>query len=291
MFDVNGSPNFGERTLAGTISPDPLTVHVTSGGGLDISTASIPGECHGWATAHPDMNLRLASPMAFLRIFMNAEGSGDTTLLINKPDGSWVCADDTYQMDPGVDLTAAPAGLYNIWVGSYNESTQTTGNLTVTASNTRTPDGEATPLNGAAPPGAGAQNLGAGFAPATIHVAAGGPVNATQSSAGASCRGYMSSAPSFNFTLAQAGTDVRVAVSETANNADTTMVLQRPDGSYECNDDADENRPGIDLANASSGVYHVWIGSYHEGETIASTVTVARTDAPASPRAQHAGSK
>ena len=44
----------------------------------------------------------------------------DTTLVVNKPDGSWICDDDTNNRDPAISMTSPMSGQYDIWVGNYN---------------------------------------------------------------------------------------------------------------------------------------------------------------------------
>jgi hypothetical protein len=44
--------------------------------------------------------------------------SADTTLVINAPDGSWICADDVNGVNPAVSINAA--GQYDVFVGSYD---------------------------------------------------------------------------------------------------------------------------------------------------------------------------
>jgi hypothetical protein len=54
-------------------------------------------------------------------LYIYAEGNQDTTLLINTPDGSWVCDDDGHTgTNPLVVLPKAAEGLYDIWVGTYS---------------------------------------------------------------------------------------------------------------------------------------------------------------------------
>ena len=91
--------------------------------------------CGGWVTAQPDFNFTLAQADAFLRVYVDhAANNGDTTLIINKPDRSWVCNDD-YQsgnLNPSIDLTNAAPGLYNVWIGSYQSGTQVHARLNIT---------------------------------------------------------------------------------------------------------------------------------------------------------------
>ena len=56
-----------------------------------------------------------------LYVYVNA--AEDTTLLVNRPDGSWVCNDDDLgDGNPVVVIPSAADGLYDIWVGTYGAS-------------------------------------------------------------------------------------------------------------------------------------------------------------------------
>lgn len=267
VLNVNGVPNFGERAVSIGFAPDPLVVPVVSGGNLDVSTAQIQGaSCRGWATARPDVNIRVNNMLPFLRIFMNANAGADTTLIVNKPDGSWVCADDVFGMNPSVDIPIAMPGMYNVWVGSYRTGEQAQGTLNVTASNTLTPSGQATPLNPAGNPNFGMRSLAPGFPPTTVDVTSGGSIHAQESSAGGNCRGYVTAQPDVNVTLTGPASQLSFFIDNAANNADTTMIVQLPNGTFQCDDDTNGTSPQVDVTVGAPGAYHVWIGSYRSGE-------------------------
>ena len=127
-LSVSGSvSNFGEASLSGGFLPDPHVVSVVSGAdassavnidGLGITPENAAGNCTGFATSQPDFILHYDSPAAMLRFFVTAPG--DTTLVINDGAGHWWCSDDDGgNLNPMVDVTGAPAGQYDIWVGSY----------------------------------------------------------------------------------------------------------------------------------------------------------------------------
>ena len=62
-----------------------------------------------------------------------ADAADDTTLIINAPDGSWYCNDDAPgTIDPMFDFTNPESGLYDVWVGSYEQDTTVEGVLYVT---------------------------------------------------------------------------------------------------------------------------------------------------------------
>ena len=66
---------------------------------------------------------------------MRGNNNGDTTLLINDGAGNWHCNDDSApgsNLNPLVDLANAPAGQYDVWIGSYRSDEQIGGTLNIT---------------------------------------------------------------------------------------------------------------------------------------------------------------
>ena len=108
--------NFGTVALEAGFVPDPHVVNGTSGGGVDAATLS-PG-CSGWVSSTPDHVLDARSAFAPLRIL--AHSTGDVTLVVQKPDGSYVCNDDAEGTDPVIEAQLS-AGAHRIWVGSYEQ--------------------------------------------------------------------------------------------------------------------------------------------------------------------------
>ncbi len=140
-LNTQGTPNYGARNIAPGFTPDPIQIPVTSGGTLDVSSMGLGQDCTGFATAQPDFNFTLTGTSAFLRLFVEA-GNEDTTLIINKADGSWACNDDSNGgRNPMVDLRGAGPGLYNVWIGSYQSGTRARGTLNVTELASRRPGG------------------------------------------------------------------------------------------------------------------------------------------------------
>ncbi len=51
-----------------------------------------------------------------------ARSAEDTTLVIQRPDGTFLCNDDGIGQELNPLVSAPfPAGTYKIWVGSYNQ--------------------------------------------------------------------------------------------------------------------------------------------------------------------------
>ncbi len=141
-LDIAQDANFGSIELAPGFTPDPHTVAVVSGGSIDISALGLGLECRGFATSAPDYRLVLTGDMPRLRIFFISSDGGDTTLAVNRADGTWACGDDSGEgsVDPMVEILNAPAGVYEIWVGSFNTGATVGGTLYVT-------EQDYTPLN------------------------------------------------------------------------------------------------------------------------------------------------
>jgi hypothetical protein len=124
------SPNFGSAALASGFTPDPYTVGITSGGSVDASY--LGGSCLGFATSAPHFRLKYTSgSFPLLRFYFI--GSGDTTLIINNPNGGWHCVDDSYStLNPTIDFNSPASGQYDIWVGSYSSGNFVSGTLYIT---------------------------------------------------------------------------------------------------------------------------------------------------------------
>lgn len=59
--------------------------------------------------------------------------SSDTSMVVNAPDGSWYCSDDSGDsIDPMVDFPSPADGLYDIWIGNLDPGTFDDGTLYVT---------------------------------------------------------------------------------------------------------------------------------------------------------------
>ena len=133
-LDWTLAPNFGTVDLRAGFTPDPHEESVTSGGPIDASY--LGDDCRGWATAAPDLDVTYeAGTMTFLRFYFVADTAGeDTTIIVNAPDGTWSCNDDASggTLDPMVDFASPQSGLYDIWIGSYDEGTAVSGTLYVT---------------------------------------------------------------------------------------------------------------------------------------------------------------
>ena len=123
--------NYGSTSLAPGFTPDPVQVGITSGGSLSVPNMNLGSGCVGYATSTPDYIVYVTGQMNYLSFYN--EGTGDTGLVINDPNGNWHCDDDSRGgTNPMVALTYAQAGQYDIWVTSYSAGQNVSGTLSVT---------------------------------------------------------------------------------------------------------------------------------------------------------------
>ena len=105
----------------------------------------------------------------------------------------------------------------------------------------------------------GSVNLEPGFMPDPyeVTVVAGGTIDA--STLGNECAGMIADAPDFRMTYGAGGSQMFIGVHSTA---DTTLVVNAPDGSWFCNDDFDGLNPVLGGEGPLAGQYDIWVGTY-----------------------------
>lgn len=107
----------------------------------------------------------------------------------------------------------------------------------------------------------GTVNLSGGFTPDpyVTNVQSGGTINAAQS-LGGSCVGYIANAPDVRLNFSAGSLPLIISVN---SGADTTLVINAPDGSWYCNDDGGNGlNPSIRWNSPMFGQYDIWIGTY-----------------------------
>lgn len=114
--DISADPTYETVNLSSGFPEDPYGVALSSGGSIDA--ARLGGGCTGFIANAPDVRLNYRAGDLPLYIFTSS--SADTTLVINGPDGSWYCDDDSRgSLDPLVVFSRPTSGQYDIWVGTY----------------------------------------------------------------------------------------------------------------------------------------------------------------------------
>ncbi|MDI1328423.1 MAG: DUF1036 domain-containing protein [Brevundimonas sp.] len=121
----------------------------------------------------------------------------------------------------------------------------------------------------------GSRAMSYGFRPDPheVTVRAGGPANVEGRSLPEACRGHITEAATYEVRWTAGG--VSPLIFRTASDADTTLLVNGPDGRLVCDDDSG---PGLAaevvFETPTSGVYDVWVGRLAEG-TAAATLSVS----------------
>lgn len=130
--DWSLAPAYGTVPLTEGFPNDPYTIAVQSGGNVDVG---IGGCNYGFVANAPDVDLQYTTSGGS-DLYIYVSSSQDTTLLINTPSGVWECDDDSNgSQNPVVVIRNAPAGLYDIWVGSYNQGQRSSATLHISEVN------------------------------------------------------------------------------------------------------------------------------------------------------------
>ena len=117
--------------------------------------------------------------------------------------------------------------------------------------------------------------LQAGFTPdpALINLQAGGSLDAADRFD--TCKGFIAQAADVRLMWSgssKGGSPVKISV---VSNADTTLVINGPDGRWYCDDDSGEDsNPSLTLT-PQNGRYEIWVGTYISGETKNSVLSIS----------------
>lgn len=122
------APTAGIYVIAPGFMPDPYIVTVRGGGDQN---ASLTAEgCMGYISETPNATFVYEAPASGFRIFFISDA--DSTLIIQNPEGSFICNDDRVERDPAVEIIPGEEGTYLVWVGSYDSSVSPAGYLMLT---------------------------------------------------------------------------------------------------------------------------------------------------------------
>lgn len=288
-------------------APVARSLQGLSGG--PVQAQGVDSSCRGYIGMQPTHTIMTRSGFGYLRMFVVSQG--DTTLVVRGSNGMTYCNDDTYGLNPALDLNALPPGRYDIFVGSYSQGAQNPyvlyftensavqpdnvaqmggggGAMTGSPSNVNTQDpnangsgwGAGTPTNNnpnmARPPTGGSQ-LRTDLPPLNGRIQIRGSLrrnevrtarisNATNSASGlrgqGTCRGWIAERPTYAVQITDAQPFLRFYLNSAA---DTTLVIQYPDGHVACSDDSYGTlQPSIEGA-FPAGTYYVWAGIYQSG--------------------------
>lgn len=106
--------------------------------------------------------------------------------------------------------------------------------------------------------------------PHVRQIQSGGPVDAAR--LGNNCLGMIANAPDYRVNF-QAGR-LPLTISATSQ-ADTTLVINGPDGRCYCNDDANGLNPSVTFRNPRAGQYDIWVGTYGSTRNAATRLAIS----------------
>jgi hypothetical protein len=120
----------------------------------------------------------------------------------------------------------------------------------------------------------GTVNLRSGFTPDphVVNVQSGGSIAA--SGVSSSCAGFIANAPDVRLNYTAGSLPLIISA---ASAADTTLVINGPDGSWYCDDDggAEGMNPSLRFGSPQSGQYDIWIGTYGNASLQAAQLNIS----------------
>lgn len=115
--DWSANPHAGTVRLSAGFTPDPYNISITAGGTIQASERF--SGCRGYISHAPDVRLHWSSGNN-LPLIISVSSQRDTTLVVNGPNGSWYCDDDSGEgLNPSLRFGSPMSGQYDIWIGSY----------------------------------------------------------------------------------------------------------------------------------------------------------------------------
>lgn len=119
---------FGSVSLRAGFTPDPYRATLTSGG--SIAASSLFSNCTGWVADNVDFAVHYVA--GGFNLTISSSSSADTTLIVQAPNGSWYCDDDSGPgLNPSITIGNPQSGRYSVWVGSYRQGEYARSTLSV----------------------------------------------------------------------------------------------------------------------------------------------------------------
>ncbi|MGJ3232019.1 MAG: hypothetical protein ACFE0P_09485 [Oceanicaulis sp.] len=262
----NTPPTYQTLSLSAGFSNDPRSISLTAGGTID---APDHAGCRGNVASAPDVTLTYQA--GSFPLYFNVDSDTDTTLVVRGPGGSWFCDDDGAEapFNPLITLNNPQSGEYDIWVGTFGSEPAP---ATLYISELGEPNASAGGSGGwsgsgvdiSLAPRHGAMSLNGGFLPdpATRRVTAGGSLTASDA-VQSGCYGSITREPTVELRYSGSGS----LYIYTTGSTDTTLAVNRPDGTWVCNDDgASGTNAGLAFSGSTGGTYDIYVGKFGGGE-------------------------
>ena len=219
---------------------------------------------------------------------ITARSAFDATLVVARPDGTWACNDDGEGLSPVIEVPQAARGRYAVWVGSLGSDIEAGSEVTLIAGRT----GPAPMPDIDARPSGRTTTLTSGFEArdgAHVHAVDAGGLDAVspmdvQSDVEYGCGGYVDAAQPSLVVTYDGGEMLAFAASksdEDYTSGELALLVHTPDGTWRCGDAYVLAQPALGIADAPSGTYSVWVGTYNgrarRGPAVPATLTVSET--------------
>lgn len=198
------------------------------------------------------------------RLVLSGEADGstvDTMLYGVAADGSIVCNDDFDGLNAGLELVGGDNAPIKIFAGLWDGSLLG-GEVTFTLSAT-TMSAQSFKI----------ETIQSRFQGEPLHVAIKGRNRHSLEPMGAGCVGYVRDleTPDWKVNVTQRG----LALDFRAQGGqDPVMAVRTPSGEVFCNDDAEGLNSSVLIAEAATGEYQVWGGSWNPGQPTSSVLSV-----------------
>ena len=267
----------------------PQSFSIRAGGAHNLANCPVPAR--GYADSRPHFDLNLTDNAARRELHVSVVAECDTVLLINDARAQWNFNDDSDGLNPRIVLPDAPAGVYDIWVGTYSPTPCLATVTFETMGGTGMPQNQ-TPA--ACPePGRNGQMLGLGVEQLRQSQRF-GLTSGTALDLGAcgavSGQGRIAQRPDFTLSLTGSAPGAMLEL-RAESGCDPVLLVNDPRGQWHFNDDADGLNSRLTLP-AEPGLYDLWVGSYGGASCGASLVATVLGGQPApqpQPQPQPAG--
>jgi hypothetical protein len=118
---------YGDIVLERGFAPNPHTIELSAGGAEDAD--GLGRGCIGKVANAPDVQLDWRARGS---LTLAVSSAADTSLVVNTPDGSWLCDDDSGGgQNARLVLRSADAGIYDIWVGVVDSAAYPDATLSI----------------------------------------------------------------------------------------------------------------------------------------------------------------
>jgi hypothetical protein len=279
---------------------DPYLLPVV--GKAETSAAKVMAGCNGFVAAKPAVVVNWAGDAPQLNFFVYSDD--DPVLVIQKPDGSFVCNDDAgaRTVNPLVTIKQPASGAYKIHVGAANDKQPALGFLGITQNeldDARLSTLDLSPMlrHRARPvlqslqqfdprmlrvdraPIFGATDLKSGFKPVQVFAAGGGDIAAIRmQDQKLLCAGFVAAVPSYSFTWSGSPQALRLFFEGAADSALAVVAPEGADGQRAvlCNmDSAPGNlNPAVDIPTPAAGKYLVYVAAIQPNAVVGGKLTI-----------------